>query len=148
MGGGGGWGSTSGTILSYTSAIKQRYKGIPYSKTKSGDTKKTGKKSGVHSYTKIWFHNYIKKCKGISQIKYRGISKIPNTVTPNTVTPNRRFNFFGHIHKFKVRTLKEWLHHILLASKIYSKISIFITQYIGIFSSKHIIKYSSILKHL
>ena len=60
-------------------------------------------------------------------VKYRGISKIPNTVSPNTVppntvtpntvtpntvppntvSPNRRFNFFGHIHKFKVRTLKE-----------------------------------------
>ena len=94
-----------------------------------------------------------KNVKEFCRIKYRGISKIPNmvspnTVTPNTVTPNRRFKFFGHTHKFKVRTLKEWLHHILLASKIYSKISIFITQYIGIFSSKHIIKYSSILKHL
>ena len=44
--GGENWGSTSGTILSYTSAIKQRYKGIPYSKKKSGDTKKSGKKYG------------------------------------------------------------------------------------------------------
>ena len=42
----------------------------------------------------------------------------PDMVPPNMVPPNSRFKFFGHIYKFKVRTLKEWLHHILLASNI------------------------------
>ena len=67
-GGGENWGSTSSTILSYTSAIKQRYIGIPYSKKKIwGYQKNLGvpkkleknlgvqKKSGVHSYTKYGF---------------------------------------------------------------------------------------------
>ena len=80
MGEGGSWGSTSVTILSYTSAIKQRYKGIPYSKKKSGDTKKTGKKYGgtkkITFIHQIWFHNYIKKCKGISQIKEIPLKKL------------------------------------------------------------------------
>ena len=42
----------------------------------------------------------------------------PNMVAPNTVAPNSRFNFFGHIHKFKVRTLVESVAslHSLLAS--------------------------------
>ena len=47
----------------------------------------------------------------------------PNTVAPymaaqNMVSPNSRFNFFGHIHKFKVRTLVESVAslHSLLAS--------------------------------
>ena len=44
----------------------------------------------------------------------------PNMVAPNTVAPNSRVNFFGHIHKFKVRTLVESVAslHSLLASKI------------------------------
>ena len=40
----------------------------------------------------------------------------PDKVPPDMVSPDSRFKFFGHIHKFKVRTLKEWLRNTLLAS--------------------------------
>ena len=33
----------------------------------------------------------------------------PDKVPPDMVSPDSRFKFFGHIYKFKVRTLKEWL---------------------------------------
>ena len=44
----------------------------------------------------------------------------PDTVSPDMVLPNRRFKFFGHIQKFKVRTLVESVAslHSLLAPKI------------------------------
>ena len=42
----------------------------------------------------------------------------PDMVSPDMVPPNSRFSFFVHIHRFKVRTLKEWLRNTLLASKM------------------------------
>ena len=44
----------------------------------------------------------------------------PDMVPPNMVAPNSRFKFFGHIHKFKIRTLVESVAslHSLLVSKI------------------------------